>query len=206
MPGDSPTREKGENTMADQATDTQAAAYLQRGQTFTFMPIPMIEKNAEWIDAGPVSFAVEVRVLAGMDEAAGAGAGGGTIHVFSPDHGEEWVRFDCFDDEPHYHYLDQRAKTNTVWTYDDAVNGPMTPWAVAALRSNLSAILRSAGAEALADGVEREGVDPAVYDRVAAALERARDRSESDASLVAESAEWFEQWKDDNPDFRRELG
>ena len=192
--------------MPEEATQTHAPTYLQRGQTFTFMPIPMIEKNAEWFDAGPVSFAVEVRVLAGMDEAAGAGAGGGTIHVFSPDHQEEWVRFDCFDDEPHYHYLDQRAKTNTVWTYDDAVNGAMAPWAVAALRRNLPAILRSAGADLLAEAVERAGVDPAVLDRVEEALTRARDRSESDASLVAESAEWFEQWKDNNPDFKRELG
>jgi len=113
--------------MLDQATDTQAAAYLLRKQTFKFMPIPMIEHNAEWFDAGAVSFAVEVRVLAGMGEASGEGAGGGTIHEFSPDHQEEWVRFDCFDDEPHYHYLDQRAKHNTVWTYDDAVNGAMAP-------------------------------------------------------------------------------
>jgi hypothetical protein len=192
--------------MPDQSTDTQAPAYLQRGQTFTFMPIPMIERNAEWFDAGPVSFAVEVRVLAGMDEAAGADAGGGTIHVFSPDHEEEWVRFDCFDDEPHYHYLDQRAKTNTVWTYDDAVNGPITPWALSALRRNLPAILRSAGADRLAEAVEREGVDPGVFDQVEEALTRARDRSERDPSLIAESAEWFEQWKDNNPDFKRELG
>jgi hypothetical protein len=191
--------------MAEQA-QAQAGAYLQRGQTFTFMPIPMIETNAEWIDAGPVSFAIEVRVLAGMDEAAGAGAGGGTIHIFSPDHEEEWVRFDCFDDEPHYHYLDQRARTNTVWTYDDAVNGPMGAWAVAALRANLPAILRCAGAGELAEAVERDGVDPAVFDRVADALGRAHQRSESDASLIAESAEWFETWKDNNPDFKRELG
>jgi len=192
--------------MPEEATDTQAPAYLQRGQTFTFMPIPMIERNAEWFDAGPVSFAVEVRVLAGMDEAAGAGAGGGTIHVFSPDHEVEWVRFDCFDDEPHYHYLDQRAKTNTVWTFDDAVNGPMAPWAVSALRRNLPAILRCAGADGLAEAVERSGVDPAVLDRVEEALTRARDRSESDVSLIAESAEWFELWKDNNPGFERELG
>lgn len=192
--------------MTDQASDTQAPAYLQRGQTFTFMPIPMIEKNAEWFDAGPVSFAVEVRVLAGMDEAAGAGAGGGTIHVFSPDHQEEWVRFDCFDDEPHYHYLDQRQKLNTVWTYDEGVNGPMAPWAVSVLRTNLPSILRTAGAGELAGRVEREGIDASVLDRVEQALADAQDRSESDASLVAESAEWFELWKDNNPDFKRELG
>lgn len=192
--------------MTDQATQPQAATYLQRGQTFSFMPIPMIERNAEWFDAGPVSFAVEVRVLAGMDEAAGAGAGGGTIHVFGPDHEEEWVRFDCFDDEPHYHYLDQRAKLNTVWTYDSGVNGPMAPWAISALRTNLSSILRTAGADDLADRVEREGVDASVLDKVEKALANAHDRSESDASLVAESAELFEQWKDNNPDFKRELG
>ncbi len=107
--------------MLDQATDTQAAAYLLRKQTFKFMPIPMIEHNAEWFDAGAVSFAVEVRVLAGMGEASGEGAGGGTIHVFSPDHQKERVRCDCIHAEPHYHYLDQRAKHDNVWTYDDAV-------------------------------------------------------------------------------------
>jgi hypothetical protein len=192
--------------MSDQAAQPQAAAYLQRGQTFHFMPIPMIEKNAEWFDAGPVSFAVEVRVLAGMDEAAGAGAGGGTIHVFGPDRREEWVRFDCFDDEPHYHYLNQRAKLNTVWTYDDGVNGPMGPWAVSVLRRNLPSILRTAGADELAERVEREGFDLSALDRVEEALARAHERSETDASLAAEAAEWFELWKDSNPDFRRELG
>jgi len=191
--------------MSDQATDTQAAAYLTRGQTFKFMPIPMIESNAVWFDAGPVSFAVEVRVLAGMDDAAGAGAGGGTIHVFSPDHQEEWVRFDCFDDEPHYHYLDQRAKLNTVWTYDDGVNGPMGPWAVSALRNNLTSILRTAGAAEIADKVERDGFDAAVFDKLEKALADAHDRSESDPSLAAESAEWFAQWMESNPDFKREL-
>jgi hypothetical protein len=54
--------------------------------------------------------------------------------------------------------------------------------------------------------VERNGFDVAVLDRAGQALATAQTRSQSDVGLASESAEWFKHWKDNNPDFKRELG
>ena len=42
---------------------------------------------------------------------------GVTIHVFDADDGHEYLRFDVFDDEPHYHYIhntDATAASSTT--------------------------------------------------------------------------------------------
>jgi len=44
------------------------------------------------------------------------------------------VRFDCFDDCPHYHYMNWTDRTNTVWGYDPNSNGPMLAWTLSVLR------------------------------------------------------------------------
>ena len=162
------------------------------GQAFEIMPIPMMEQFAEWFDAGTVSFAVEARAL---DDAQGViNAGGGTIHVFSADRTREWVRFDCFDDDAHYHYLNAALKRNVVWGYDTASNGPMAQWALASIRDRLPELLRSAGADEAAGVVEREGFDTAVLEQVEVALADAHQRSLNDSSMAEAGREWFAQW------------
>lgn len=168
---------------------------LLQGQTFPFFPIPVIEHNLEWFDAGPVSFAVEVRVL---DEAKhGMVAGGGSLHVFSPDHKRELVRFDCFDMLPHYHYIHHADRSNTAWTYDEPMNGPMLRWALSAIRRNLASMVRQSGASDVADAIERDGWDVAVLDRVEHAVLQAGARAASDESLVEEGTEWRLKWRDE---------
>jgi hypothetical protein len=171
---------------------------LPHGKTFHFMPIPVNERHVEWFDAGPVSFAVETRVLGAAQ--GGMAAGGGSIHLFSGDRARELVRFDCFDSEPHYHYLNHSKHLNTVWCFDSAVNGPMPRWVLAALRENLSGMLRAAGEGELATRVEAEGFDVSVLTRVGEAVATAQQRCLTEADLVEEGADWVKQWRDKNPD------
>jgi hypothetical protein len=172
---------------------------LPKGKPFGFMPIPVDERHVEWFDAGPVSFAVETRVLG--EAVGGMVAGGGSIHLFSGDRARELVRFDCFDSEPHYHYLNHREHVNTVWGFDSGVNGPMPDWVLWAVRHNLPGMLRSAGEQELAARVEAEGFDVSVLTRVGEAVAEAQNRcAADDAGLVEEGVDWVQQWREKNPD------
>jgi hypothetical protein len=182
--------------MADQ--DAQKIdTSLPHGKVFHFMPIPVNEKHVEWFDAGPVSFAVETRVLGAMQ--GGMATGGGSIHLFSGDRARELVRFDCFDSEPHYHYLNHREHLNTVWCFDGAVNGPMPRWVLSVLRENLPGMLRAAGEDELAARVEAEGFDASVLVRVGQAVAEAQDRCLNETELVEEGVDWVNQWREKNP-------
>ena len=91
-----------------------------RGQLHKFMLIPILEDEIEWFPAGPVTFGVEARALA--DRTGKVGERGASIHVFDNDRKTERLRFDCFENTPHYHYIIQRDQHNIVWGYDPAVN------------------------------------------------------------------------------------
>ena len=96
----------------------------------------------------------------------GAPAGMGTVidedglslHVFGTDDGHEYLRFDCFDDAPHYHYIDPPTSRNVVHDYDAVANGPIVEWAFEALRTRLREMLTHAGASALASAVDMSSV------------------------------------------------
>lgn len=135
-----------------------------RGQHHKFMLIPMIEHHATWFEAGPVSIAVEARALGDSPQRMVRGP---SIHVFSAARDEEYIRFDVFGKVLHYHYILNDLQHNVLWGYDPDVNGPMIPWACAALRDRLPVMLRRAGADALASEVEEQGWDTSVLDAVA---------------------------------------
>ena len=53
---------------------------------------------------------------------------GVTIHVFDADDGHEYLRFDVFDDEPHYHYIHRTVDdtvVNNVIDFDAVAHGDM---------------------------------------------------------------------------------
>ena len=51
---------------------------------------------------------------------------GASLHVFGAEDGLEHLRFDCFEQEPHYHYIDQAEVGNTVVRIDElAVGDPI---------------------------------------------------------------------------------
>src|ERR1700712_5236973 len=122
-----------------------------RGQLHKFMPIPMVEAHSTWFEGGPISIAVEQRALGDRPDRMVRGP---SIHVFSADHRDEYVRFDVFGAVLHYHYILNDVNHNILWGYDPDTNGPMIPWAIAALRDRLPTLLRRAGADKLATEVE----------------------------------------------------
>ena len=102
------------------------------------------------------------------------------LHVFGTDDGLERLRFDCFDDAPHYHYLDPHAPRNVVVDYDAVANGPMLEWALqTALGARLADMLRHAGATELA-----ARIDPSEIGRVLPAVAEEARRALVDAELA----------------------
>ena len=142
------------------------------------LPVPAFLEHTARFAAGSVTIGVEYRVL---DEAAilayygpdarakfpnGAPAGMGavinedglSIHVFGTSDGHEYLRFDCFDDAPHYHYLDPDSSRNVVHDYDAVAHGPIVEWAFLTLRTRLVEMLTHAGAVDLAGTVDMQAV------------------------------------------------
>lgn len=145
------------------------------GNVYNMPPQPPEEANTIYLDAGAVSFGVEYRVvdpemlretykdnpaqLAELEERSPDGgfyAEGLSLHVFGSD-GHEYLRFDLFDEPPHYHYnhpVIAGVHTNNVIDYDASANGPMLDWALGSLRERLPEMLRQAGGESIADAVD----------------------------------------------------
>jgi hypothetical protein len=170
-----------------------------RGQLHTFMLIPIIPEEIEWFSSGPITFGVEARVLGTPDGVIGER--GSSIHVFNAARTEEYLRFDCFQRVMHYHYILNAEQSNIVWGYDPDVNGPMLPWAINALRTRLSAMLRNARADTLADQVEREGFDLDVLHQVEAAMQAAWERTFPGTHMVQKGIDWYARWKKIHPQF-----
>jgi hypothetical protein len=169
-----------------------------RGQHHRFMLIPLIERQTRWFDAGPVSIGVEARALGDSFERMVRGP---SIHVFSADRAKEFIRFDVFGKVLHYHYILNDEDHNVLWGYDPAVNGPMIPWAVEALRNRLPTMLRAAGAEALASEVEQSGWDCSVLEDVARAASEALAPRSDDLERAREGLAWMAKWKAVHPQF-----
>lgn len=143
--------------------------------TYRTLPVPAFEERTTRFEAGAVTIGVEYRLLdertilefygpdarAKFDNVAPAGMGdvveedGLCVHVFGTADGLEYLRFDCFDDAPHYHYLDPRGPRNVVVEYDAVADGPMLDWAFQALRTRLAPMLVEAGAGDLAVRVDQ---------------------------------------------------
>jgi len=184
-------------------TDAPPATRAVRGTLHRFMPLPVMAHHAQWFEAGPVTFALELRVL---DDGNGQpGERSISIHVFNRDRTRECVRFDCFDRFPHYHYIFNDDQQNIVWGYDPDANGPMVDWSFAAIRNRLPAFLRNAGEAGLAGQVEVEGLDPAAIDALRLAIDVWQPSLPGEAAM-AEARDWYAQWKRVHPQFNTALG
>lgn len=169
-----------------------------RGQYHRFQLIPIIERHSQWFGAGPLSIAVEARALGDSAERMVRGP---SIHVFSANRAEEYLRFDVFGSVLHYHYVHHAAGHNTLWGYDPDTNGAMIPWVIAALRDRLPVMLRQAGAQALADEVEASGWDTSVLPAVEKAAALALAPRSDDLVRAKEGMDWMNRWKDLHPEF-----
>jgi hypothetical protein len=144
---------------------------------YEVLPIPAFLEYTRMFEAGAVTIGIEYRLLNeeiieseyGEDSRAKFGGvlppnlpavideDGVSIHVFGTQDGAEYLRFDCFGDYPHYHYIDPKAERQTVMEFEPDEHGPMFDWVLDCLSERLVAMLETAGAEALA-----ARVDPAV--------------------------------------------
>lgn len=155
-------------------TDTHITRY-------DVMPIPPIELQTEYFDAGALRFGVEYRLLndaiaaaTPVDAASGEVSSkdmhfddrGVSLHVFGDESGEllEYLRFDCFYEDPHYHYVSWSVPANEVIHMDPIADGDPLAWSLERIRTRLPQMLARAGATKLA-----ERIDPAL---VEAALPR----------------------------------
>ena len=140
---------------------------------------------------------MEARALGGKGQIVR----GPSIHVFNADRDEEYIRFDVFGKVLHYHYILNDVNHNILWGYDPDVNGPMIPWATAALRDRLPVMLRRAGAHALAAEVEEQGWHSAVLAEVEKAAAEALAPRDDDLVRAEEGMSWMYRWKEVHPQF-----
>jgi hypothetical protein len=151
------------------------------GRAYPVMPIPMVPEACTDVPAGPITFVVEGRRLTdeailgnaiergGLDaieQPDGVDDGGLTIHVLGTDDRLEHLRFDCFEHEPHYHYIRNAEQANVVVRIDTFAEGDPTEWSLRCLRERLPEMLAHAGAPELATLVRSSTTE------VAAGIER----------------------------------
>jgi len=161
------------------------------------MPIPPIAAHTEYFEAGVIRIGVEYRVLtdelvasirATLETASGADSGrlenlddrGVSLHVFGRDGANflEYLRFDCFREEPHYHYVSWARKSNEVLHIDPVADGDPLAWSLERIRTRLPQMLQRAGVSALARQVDPMLLNE-ILPRVTEAAYRARYRIET---------------------------
>lgn len=109
------------------------------------------------VDAGPITFVVEHRRIV-QD---GVEAGGPTIRVLGANDAHEYLRFDMFDVNPHYHY-EPPTQDERVLMFDAVADGDAVTWALSRLRDRLVPMLVEADGAALADALDAPTVARAV--------------------------------------------
>lgn len=97
----------------------------------------LVVGEMEKIDAGNINFGLDYRHFGGDQGVA--------IHVYADLEGKqtELLRFDCFDEAPHYHYGPD-GKDERLFL-DCTSNGAPIPWALDKLRSRMVPMLVRAG-------------------------------------------------------------
>jgi hypothetical protein len=148
------------------------------GYRYDGVPLPPVPEATTYIDIGVLTIGIEYRFLtdeivkAGREKEPRLAVGhrdaplqeqGVSLHVCDNDR-VEYIRFDNFGDDPHYHYIVPGAYNVSV-PYDEVANGPFLDWALERLRASMPDMLREAGAGELADrvdGAEMESAMPEV--------------------------------------------
>lgn len=176
------------------------------GERYPILPIPWIPEHTELIPAGVLTIGVGYRVLdeaiaksyldevgyvrddaAGGERTYGGRDAGVCIHVLGPPRpgseaaarGDlvEYLRLDCFDEEPHYHYVynDERAQDRVFM--DPTLDGDPMEWALERLRTRMPEVLRKVGAPELAEQVDPAAIEAALPE-IRDAVDRAFARAE----------------------------
>ncbi len=172
---------------------------------YSVMPIPPVEARTTTFSAGVVEIGVEYRLLndaiaaaAALAPAQGDDRGrttelddrGVSLHVFGWQEGgrRELLRFDCFAEDPHYHYVSWRRRSNEMIHLDPVADGDPLAWALERIRTRLPQMLARAGAPELGAQIDLRALEE-VMPRITEAAYRARyEHEERAASAMAASS------------------
>ena len=166
---------------------------------YSVMPIPPVPEHTTFFSAGPVEIGVEYRLLndaiaaaADVLDAGGDERGqvtdlndrGVSLHVFAVQDSErrEFLRFDCFEEDPHYHYVSVRDSSNEMVHLDPIADGDPLAWALERLRTRLPQMLTRAGAPEVAAGLEAAALEEALP-KITEAAYRMRYQHDDAATL-----------------------
>ena len=118
-----------------------------------------MEKGNKTIDLGPIEVAMSYRQEINDDQ-------GLCVQVYAKVEGEdtEVLRFDCFDQTPHYHYGPENH--NIRLNMDKTTAGHPFAWTVNNLRNRLPAMIRRSGYEDLATTLDSNPISHAKLDEV----------------------------------------
>jgi hypothetical protein len=167
------------------AIDRQKSPY-RRGNRYEQLPIPMVTEHCISVDAGAVQLVVESRKLTNeilADTYHGAvntdihfDDFGASLHVCGTADRLEHLRFDCFENEPHYHYIEQANGANTVVRIDELAVGDPIEFSLACVERQLPDMLHHCGVADLADEVAgRQDKVHAAVAEVRQLMRKARD-------------------------------
>ena len=160
--------------------DREESPY-RRGNRYDVLPIPMVDEHCHPVDAGAVRLVVESRSLTNaileetyVDQAAphadiAFDDHGASLHVVGADDGLEHLRFDCFEHEPHYHYIEHATGANVIVRIDEVAVGDPIEFTLRCVRDHLPEMLENAGQSQLGAAARSD------MDKVHAALEQVRD-------------------------------
>lgn len=175
------------------------------GTVYQVQPQPPDPANTQWFAAGAITFGVEYRdvdpeglaatyesdpeawaeIVANSPEGGFADTGV-SLHVNGTEDGHEYLRFDLFDDDPHYHYVWPSGDHNNVVPYDDVANGDVFPFAFGCLRQRLDTMLRHAHGDAVADQLVASVQEP-VIDAIEKVAYEARDSQRMGAAVIEQA-------------------
>jgi hypothetical protein len=147
------------------------------GTRYDGVPMPPAPEATKFIDIGALTIGIEYRFL--TDEIVNAAREveprmaighrdeplqdqGVSLHVCDNAR-TEYIRFDNFGGDPHYHYIVPDVCSFLI-PYDEAATGPFLDWALERLRASMPAMLRQAGADELADRVDVAAIGSAMPD------------------------------------------
>jgi hypothetical protein len=151
------------------------------GTEYTIMPIPPVEAVTTWIDVGVLKIGIEPRsvdddllaehftdLTPEQEEMLAANKpevlddGGVSLHVAGSSDGVERLRFDCFNGDPHYHYIRPEEQRQEIIKFDEVAHGRMLDWALRQLASGLAPMLAHVGQAHLATALDDTALQAAL--------------------------------------------
>jgi hypothetical protein len=151
------------------------------GVVYKVQPEPMDPASCTRFEAGAVAFVLEYRSvdperlerayadrpedlaeIRRLSPEGGFTDTGLSIHVLGSQDGHEYLRFDVFQDDPHYHYVNPSGDRNHWVPFDPVAGGDMFGFAMTCLRERLEPMLTFAGGRDLAKAVDRKRIAPVI--------------------------------------------